>query len=64
MTDDAIAAALRQAIGLERDARAHWHAAPTVDEQQAALEVVRHSTATIRSLEKLTAARMPTVART
>ncbi len=60
MTDTAIAAALTEAIVLERDARKHWQApgVPAV-ERKAALDVVRHVTVVIRSLEKWIAARQP-----
>lgn len=60
MTELQVQAALTQVILLERDARAHWQASATpAAEQQAALDVVRQTTAVIRSLERFVAARRP-----
>lgn len=64
MTDQALGAALTQAIVLERDARAQWQAATTLAERDAALLVVRHTTAVIRSLEQWMAARLAVIAQT
>lgn len=64
MTNDAIAAALTQNIVLERAARAHWQAAVTLAERDAALLVVRHVTAVIRSLEDWIATRAQALAQT
>lgn len=60
MTDPQIVAALTSAVVLERDARQHWQA-PDVPaaERDAALSVVRHTTAVIRSLEQWVAVRQP-----
>lgn len=57
MTDGALASSLAEALVLERDARAHWQAAPTVAERDAALTVVRLVTPVIRSLEQWMTAR-------
>lgn len=62
MTDHALAAALTDAERLEKAARARWQSAPTVAEQQAALLVVRHVTATIKALKDWIAARAQALA--
>ncbi len=45
------------AAALEAAARAHWQAAPTLAERDAALAIVRQVTPVIRSLEQWIAAR-------
>lgn len=57
MTNAQITAALADSVKLEREAREHWQRADTSAERDAALDVVRHSTVVIRSLEKWIAAR-------
>lgn len=60
MTDAQVQDALTRALVLERDARAHWQAPHTpAPERQVALDVVRKTTAVIRSLEQLIAVRQP-----
>ncbi len=57
MTNEAVDQALKGAIALERAARRHWQTAETHAEREAALDVVRHVTIVIRSLEKWTTLR-------
>lgn len=57
MTDQALGAALTDAERLEMAARAHWQAASTVAEREAALLVVRHVTSVIKLLKDWIAAR-------
>lgn len=57
MDDGDLAVALAAALVTERDARAHWQAAPTLAEQQTALAVVRLVTPVIRCLEQWITAR-------
>lgn len=64
MTDQAIGVALTHATALEREARAYWQAAPTRAEREAALLVVRQTTAVIRSLEQWIAARAQALTQT
>ena len=59
MTDARLQEELTRALVLEREARAYWQAHGTpLAEQQAALAVVRHTTAVIRSLESWMATRL------
>lgn len=58
MTDAMLIAALADTNRIESQARAYWQAAPDVEEQQAALEIVRQVTAVHRLLEKWQAARL------
>ena len=55
--DAALVSALRAVKDLEARARAYWHVAEGVAEQQAALTVVRHATAVQVALEKWIAER-------
>jgi hypothetical protein len=64
MTEAALGAALTQAAELERAARAHWQAAETLAERDAALRVVRHATAVIVSLKDWIATRAQALAPT
>lgn len=57
MDDALLAAALRDALVLERGARRHWQTAETHAERTAALEVVRTVTPVIKSLENWIAER-------
>ena len=57
MTTGQIGEALTHATGLEQAARAHWQAAPTLAERDAALAIVRQVTPVIRALEQWIAAR-------
>jgi hypothetical protein len=57
VTDVAIGAALTQAIGLERQARAAWQDAETAMEKQAAQLVMRQTAAVIGTLKDWLAAR-------
>ena len=64
MTDQGLGAALTESERLEKAARAHWQAADTVAEQQAALLVVRHATAVMKSLKDWIAMRAQLLAST
>lgn len=64
MTDVALGAALTEAERLEKAARAHWQAAATLEEREAALLVVRHDTAVIRALKDWIAMRAQVLAQT
>lgn len=58
MTDRDLAAALEHAAEVERASRAHWTASSEdVPERDAAIMVMRHSTALKRSIEQWIAAR-------
>ena len=59
MSDDDLAQALAFALVLEKRARVYWQStpAPSLDERDAALTVVRHATAVIRSVESWMAVR-------
>ena len=59
MSHDDLAQALEFALVLEKRARIYWQMspAPSLDERDAALTVVRHATAVIRAVESWMAVR-------
>ena len=66
MSDDDLAQALAWALVLEKRARVYWQStpAPSLNERDAALTVVRHATAVIRAVESWMAVRAEVTAKT